>query len=493
MRLAFKFTLVFVIGMCLVWGVAAHFQYQREIELFESDMRADDLMIGIDLSRAVAAIWQHSGQKEVLDFISEAAKRDDRIAVRWIAFDQIGQQSAEPGITPELIQRMASGTVPNWAYGGAENAKRLFTYVPVEVDGKKIGALEVSESLAVESQYVRATLIRTLITTFVASLLTVILALCVGISLVGRPVRRLIERARQIASGDLSGRVLIRRSDELGELASEINAMSDQLQSAYRRITAEEEAHQESVEQLRHANRLTTVGKLASSMAHELGTPLNVISARAKMIMAHEVEGDGLVESSRTILDMSNRMTQTMRQVLDLARRKPAQVVAIDLCQIIRQSISLLTMLARRRKVTLRFGGEEGPLFSPVDPDQIQQVLSNLIVNGLEAMPDGGNLVVSVTRKPGAQPSQDDPGSSSYLCISVRDEGEGISEENLTRVFNPFFTTKERTGGTGLGLSICADIVREHGGWIDVQSRPGEGSTFTVFLPEGSKLCEAVS
>lgn len=493
MRLAFKFTLAFVIGLCLVWGVAAYFQYHREVELFESDIRADDLAIGKDLSSAAASIWGHSGQEEVVKFIAEAARRDDRISVRWVNLDQAGTNSEGVPVTQDLLDRMAAGTVPSWTYGGSESEKRLYTYVPVMAGGKKIGALEVSESLAVESQYVRATLVRTLITTFVASLLTALLAIFLGVSLVGRPVRRLMDRARQIAAGDLSGRVMMNRSDELGELATEINAMSDRLQSAYRRITAEEEAHQESVEQLRHANRLTTVGKLASSMAHELGTPLNVISARAKMIMAHEVEGDGLAESSRTILDMSNRMTQTMRQVLDLARRRPPQVVAIDLCQVVRKSISLLTMLARRHNVALKFEGEESPLMSAVDPDQIEQVLSNLIVNGLEAMPQGGNLTVSLTRKPAAQDLHDHATVSAYNCISVRDEGEGIPEENINRVFNPFFTTKERTGGTGLGLSICADIVREHGGWIDVQSRPGEGSTFSVFLPEGSKLCAEVS
>ena len=117
-----------------------------------------------------------------------------------------------------------------------------------------------------------------------------------------------------------------------------------------------------------------------------------------------------------------------------------------------------------------------------VDPMQIQQVLTNLIMNGIQAMPSGGRLVVVLavekTRRPDTEQRD-----KLYLAIRVRDEGEGIKKEDIKHLFEPFFTTKEIGKGTGLGLSIAFGIVEEHGGWIDVESEPGQGACFKIFLP----------
>jgi two-component system NtrC family sensor kinase len=145
------------------------------------------------------------------------------------------------------------------------------------------------------------------------------------------------------------------------------------------------------------------------------------------------------------------------------------------------RTMELLQPMARKRGVTL-VCGERGPAPVEVDATQLQQVLANLVVNGIDAMPDGGELHVSVGRRALSPP--DGGPARPMTCVDVRDRGEGIPPEHLPRVFEPFFSTKGVGEGTGLGLSVSWGIVAEHGGWIGVQSRVGEGSCFTVALPE---------
>ncbi|MFH2002298.1 MAG: ATP-binding protein, partial [Planctomycetota bacterium] len=145
------------------------------------------------------------------------------------------------------------------------------------------------------------------------------------------------------------------------------------------------------------------------------------------------------------------------------------------------------------QNITLNLSGEKDPAFVKVDGGQIQQVLTNLIVNAMQAMPRGGDVEVGIQRNQAAPPSVHGDSKGDYLCIYVRDQGEGIPEESIHHIFDPFFTTKEVGQGTGLGLSIAYGIVRENGGWIDVKSEPGKGSLFSVFLPQENKKCTAKS
>ena len=175
-------------------------------------------------------------------------------------------------------------------------------------------------------------------------------------------------------------------------------------------------------------------------------------------------------------------MTSIIRQLLDFARTSTPRKQPTDLGSVVRQTIDLLVAIAEKQKVRLQL--EPPPEATPaeIDPGQIQQVLTNLTMNAIQAMPHGGEVEFRVSRRDGCHP--DNGGTpASFFAIEVQDHGVGISEENLSQFFEPFFTTKEVGAGTGLGLSIAYGIVQEHGGWIGVASRLGEGSRFTVFLP----------
>jgi signal transduction histidine kinase len=343
-----------------------------------------------------------------------------------------------------------------------------------------------------------------------------------GVWLVGRPIKTLINKARRVGAGDFSGRLQIPHAAEIGELATEMNLMSERLADAGKQLAAATTARIVAIEQLRHADRLSTVGKLASGIAHELGTPLNVVSGRAQLI-AESVQataGDRLGQAAildvtdnvRIIVEQTRRMSAIIRQLLDFARRRGVQKASYDLRQLVAQTVSMLQPLAEKRGVTLAIEATTTPASAQVDASQIQQVLTNVVVNAIQSMPKGGMVTIALrpssTQPPpgaeitqgesrgepagfaGGEPSREGLGTlSGFPCqqfeIAVTDQGDGIAAEVLPHVFEPFFTTKAVGEATGLGLSVAYGIVQEHGGFITVESELGRGSRFAIHLPRG--------
>ena len=185
-------------------------------------------------------------------------------------------------------------------------------------------------------------------------LLGAVIVLAIGSTWIGRPLRHLIEKTRRIGTGDLSGPLKLDRHDEFGELAIAINSMCDQLQTAQAKIGQEAQARVAALEQLRHADRLRTVGRLAAGIAHELGTPLNVVSGRAGMIASGRLSDEETQKSAVTIKSEADRIATIIRQLLDFARRNTPQRKAVDLTEVARQTVALLTPIVEKRHSTLR-------------------------------------------------------------------------------------------------------------------------------------------
>jgi signal transduction histidine kinase len=341
---------------------------------------------------------------------------------------------------------------------------------------------------------VRTTGVGTFIATAALSFFFLLAAMAMGRRLVGRPVEQLVHLAGRIGEGDLTARVPLRREhgDELTTLAVAMNRMGEQLEETRARLASETAARLRTVEHLRHADRLTTVGKLASGVAHELGTPLNVVMGRAKMVSSGEAEGDEVNECARIIFQQAQHMTGIIRQLLDFARRRTPSRAPEDLSLLAERTLSLLKPMATKRGVTL---SQEVPAGFTVEVDagQMQQVLTNLVMNGLHAMGRPGTLRVRVQVLRATPPADVGGAEQEWVRLDVEDEGSGIPPDVLPHVFEPFFTTKDVGEGTGLGLSVSYGMVRDHGGWIDVKSEPGRGSCFSIYLPPGTHACQAAS
>ena len=290
-------------------------------------------------------------------------------------------------------------------------------------------------------------------------------------------------KARRIGAGDLSQPLELKQRDEVGELATEINQMCERLAAAQARVEEETNERIAASEQLRHADRLTTVGKLASGVAHELGTPLNVVSGRAKMITRGQVAGAELVESAQAIVDQADRMTNIIKQLLGFARRRQPQRKKESLRGVAERTLALLHPMAQKSAVVFKTNHGEPEPFAEVDVALIEQALTNLVVNAIQAMPKGGLLTVHSCEEFISPPAGVPATAGGYACLHVEDTGGGMTSEELRHAFEPFFTTKEVGSGTGLGLSVAHGIVRDHGGWIAATSAVDKGSRFSMYVP----------
>jgi two-component system NtrC family sensor kinase len=488
MRLALRFTLAFLIAMSCVLLVHGYFVYRREVGTFENDMRREQRTLGRVMALTVHALWQIGGPAAALDLVSKAnrVEASDRLLLTWTWLDGNEGAAYRHSLSADQLAQLERGYEVTWFGHRRDPAGRLCTLIPVRTPEGRLGGIEIRESWAEVPAYVRQTVHRKLVAAAAIAVISALLSIVLGFHLVGRPVRLLIDHARRIARGEFTSRVRFRHRDELGQLAGELNAMSGQLESARERLLQETSQKILAVEQLRHADRLTTVGQLASGVAHELGTPLNVVWARAKMIASGQVTSKDIPGNARIIAEQSERMTRIIRGLLDFARPRAPKKIVTDLRQVAARTATLLQSLADKRSVTMQVDRGEEPLFAEVDPSQLEQVLSNLVLNGIQAMHRPGRLTISLAKERTKPPADHGGAEDDYLCISVTDEGEGIPDEIMRHLFEPFFTTKQIGEGTGLGLSVSRGIVTEHGGWISVTSRPGEGSRFSVYLPRRS-------
>jgi signal transduction histidine kinase len=287
---------------------------------------------------------------------------------------------------------------------------------------------------------------------------------------------------RRIGAGDLGTRVQLRGHDELSELAEALNAMAAALEVSGEQLQAETSRRLATLEELRHADRLRTVGRLASGIAHELGTPLNVIAGRASMIAKRDLTGDDAVESAAIIRAQADRMTGIVRQLLDFARRPRTDRARVELGRVVSEVSSLVDPLARKAGVAV-VADEGEPAWTIGDPSQLEQVITNLVVNAIQASPSGAQVLVELGMKHAVPPPDHPHDPGVYAWLGVTDHGHGIAKDDVEHLFEPFFTTKDVGEGTGLGLSIVYSIVQDHGGWIDVTSDPATGTRFTIHLP----------
>jgi signal transduction histidine kinase len=299
-----------------------------------------------------------------------------------------------------------------------------------------------------------------------------------GTAYIARPLARTAAAMRAVRSGDLSSALRIEHHDEIGALAEEFNAMVAELRHARTQLEEEIESRRLLQRTLQEADKLISIGQLSAGLAHEIGSPLQVINGRARALAAaagNEAETRRVAE---ILIGQSDRITRIVEQLLRFARKRPAQITAIDLPSTVRTVLDLLEYEARRRgvRITMEVPEALAPLLA--DADQIQQLVLNLVSNALNATTSGGKISITIAAGPGG-----DGTGPAVVRLIVSDDGCGIATADRERLFEPFFTTRSLQGGTGLGLAVVKSIVTDHGGTIAVESESGHGSRFTVELP----------
>ncbi|HEX9788454.1 MAG TPA: ATP-binding protein, partial [Candidatus Binatia bacterium] len=254
---------------------------------------------------------------------------------------------------------------------------------------------------------------------------------------------------------------------EIGQFAERMRAEAALRQS-------EEHLRNQAIQleqQLLASGRLVAVGELTASMAHEFNNPLGIILGFARGLVDSMEPADPNYQHVRIIAEEAQRCEKLVQELLEFGRPKSADFIVTDVEQIIQRTMNLVDPHAAKNKVeTVTRIADPLPQIH-ADPQQLQQILLNLTLNAVDAMPNGGTLTVGAAGD-----------VSEGMTSTVADTGIGIDADVLPRIFQPFFTSKKRRG-LGLGLPICDRIVKAHGGNIKVESRPGQGTTFIVYLP----------
>jgi two-component system NtrC family sensor kinase len=357
-------------------------------------------------------------------------------------------------------------------------------YTPMIVRRMRMGTL----GIALPSNYVvstEATSRNTFSLIFSTATVSVIVLGYILSQSIAKPILKLKKVSQAVAQGDLNQRSGFKRSDEIGDLASGFDLMTSQL----RRRTAqaallyqetlnrnEELARanarlQETQQQLIQSEKLAAVGELTAGIVHDVKNPLAVIKGLAEELQEEEGLSSYASQQLATVRDSAARASQIVSDLLKFARQSTPTMRRQNINETIRASVRLTDYLIRKGKVELSLDLLPDPIMVFYDATQIEQVLVNLIRNSIQAMSDGGRIQI-VSKM-----------AENAVAIQVKDTGVGIPEENLRRIFDPFFTTKLEGEGTGLGLSVSYGIITRHHGQIDVASKVGKGTVFTIRLP----------
>jgi signal transduction histidine kinase len=382
----------------------------------------------------------------------------------------------EDKIATERLKRVIAGGRSEELYDRDGEPPFIAILLPVRgADGRVDGGMEIARLTEEMDRRVGAAILDVFVRLGLLLSVTIGLTAFVVQRQVLRPLERLTGGIQRLGRGETGVALAVERRDELGQVAQEFNDMAQRLQDARRRLLAETERALALEQQARQAGALAVAGKLAVALAHEVGTPLNIISARAEFILRTLEAGDPGREDLEAIVGQIDRISRIITSLLDAVRPQAPKLEPTTVSQVIADLAPLLMLAARQRGVALSQNVEASLPPVRADAGQIQQVLINLVVNALEATPESGKVSVSAR----ARTHEGRPG----VAIAVADTGTGIAPELQQRIFETFFTTKPRGQGTGLGLSICRDIARAHGGDLQVDSTLGVGSTFTLWVP----------
>lgn len=290
------------------------------------------------------------------------------------------------------------------------------------------------------------------------------------------PLQKLEATVRQINEGDFDLRLETGGDVETVSLQKSFNTMLDTLDLARESLAQTIQLLQDKSVQLIESEKLASIGVLASGVAHEINNPLSNISLTAETMRD---EGSTLSEEEKEefitdIIAQTERAFGVVQNLLGYARSmKDTETDTVNILSILRYSLVLLNHELKLHNIHSQLDLPENPLWIRGNKGRLEQVFVNIILNGIQAMDKGGDLLLS---------AQADAEEKNVL-IAIRDNGPGIPEENLKHIFDPFFTTKSTGKGTGLGLYVSYGIIQEHGGTIDVHSEPGKGTTFSIQLP----------
>ena len=450
--------------------------WQREAAL-EAALRGELRAHATTLQIALEVNYQNGRIAEAQQLVDRLRENSRVYSVMVFAENGELRSLSEPSTPtdfrqlPELATVLQTGEAVE-SLRSVENRKFLVIILPLRFDSQKRGAVEIVKSLELIKDDIALARLNWLATTLLM-LATIFLVVYIVLqhSLL-RPVQALLDAARALGRGDLDYRVHSGdERNELARLAAEFNRMADNLSQQRRQAEMETENRLYLEKQLRHSERLAAVGRLAAGIGHELGAPLNVIDVRAEQLLSRpDTPPEKRERNLQIIRTQAARITHIVRQLLNLARPYNLHFAPFAVDNLIKSALEPFENDAENRKIEIVFTAEQDLIVS-ADRDFLIQVLTNIFQNAVQAMEGAGELRIECKH------------AESFAVIEISDTGRSIAPENLDRIFDAFFTTKDIGQGIGLGLAVSRRIVEEHGGMIDAANNPQKGASFTIYLP----------
>jgi signal transduction histidine kinase len=496
MRIATKLTLLLLLAVAVVMAGFGYIRARQERERLIVELQQEVLVLANAIKLTVEHALRDRRPQDIQELLTEMVHDPnpvDRIRIFDRTLEDTSSAMSDEGATVLLpqaeLERVLKDGKTIVRYLDVPRRPAVYAILPLKSRrGAIIGVLEVVHvATRVQRQIRDATREQVLRLSLLSLTIALIILVTVRIS-IRQPIEKLVRSALAIGHGDLSRRLTLHRRDEIGQLASAFNRMAERLQAARARSAAEARARLELERQVQQMEKLAAVGRLASEVAHEVGTPLNIVSGRAEIIQKGLSSDHPLSRHVATILRQIERISGIIRQLLEYARPRRPAVRPVAAGPILVRTVELLEPLTRQRGVDMetQFSDDLPPLLA--DSDQLQQVLLNLMTNALDATPRGGQVRLAASQ---ADPETADPRpriergrpERPFLTLVVSDTGRGMPRDQLEQIFELFFSTKERRGGTGLGLPIVEDIVRAHRAAIEVQSAEGAGTTVLLRWP----------
>ena len=503
MKLTSKILLLLVLVVVLVTLVAGTISIRSAYADLQQRQKQLTEHLADEIQERLTNAWRRAGPRGVdralHDWVEETKQP---LLLEFVLFDS-RDADLMPRVPRSVWPVLQRGQIFSLVSQDSEGGRALHTYLPLENWAGELGALELTQPLTELDQQVRQLVIGTILAMTASALFGLAVAYAAGMRWVARPLSALIAHTQKIGDGDFTARTELRSGDELDQLAQSLNSMSQHLADQQATIVRETQERMQAMEQLRHAERLGTLGRMAAGLAHELGTPLNVVAGRAALIASGKLSNDEVTTSAQTIKAEADRITKIVQCMLDFARQRRPHTAPCDLLGLVRRTLHLLESMAEKKQLSIELAMAGHPIslhdddtqadvesresesresassistVCLIDEAQIQQVLTNLIVNAIHATPVDGRVKLSIDRA--AADGID------YLRVVVEDSGPGVPEELRQRIFEPFFTTKDVGEGTGLGLSIAYGIVQEHHGRLEVSTSDMAGARFELWLPQ---------
>jgi len=468
-----------ILAVIIGTGTWINIGYQRS--QMEAALEDNVLIIANTIEKSLDNAMLDGKSKEVQHILEAVGTYHNIQELKIFSLNGVILKSSKPG----LIGRKVDATTQKWYLEGKfkrpikRRDEGIFSVLfPIEntdrcihCHGNKVklnGILSVDVSMA-QTQEKVGELSKTMF--LWAFGITATLALSLGLFLtrfVTDPIQDLISTMERAERG-LEARVQVKSTDDIGRLGETFNSLLSKLERARRRV---ERYH---YEQMKRADRLASIGEMAAGIAHEIKNPLAGIAGVIQVLRKDLPPGEPKRAVLDEVLSQVERMDKAVRNLLSFARPPEPKMTLVDVNELIAKLHDFLSPQFAKSGIAAERKLSAGLPWLVLDPDLIQQALLNLSLNAIKAMPQGGTFTIETRME---LPEEESTGA---IKIIFSDTGEGISPENLGRIFSPFFTTRQQ--GTGLGLAITQRIIEQHNGEISVMSTPGRGTSFTISLP----------